>query len=101
MSRSREVYSDGGGSWSRYSSATLWKEPPKARRLKKKEEENATRYIWFFTWTTGTKTTMDGVEGNMELLLSWKTGAEKGRTDASEQYKQTDSKKKRGITDLS
>jgi hypothetical protein len=80
MSLSRAVYNDGGGSWIRYSSANLWKEPPKAHRLKKKEEENATRYIWFFTWTTGTKITMDGVEGNMEILLLWKTAAERGRT---------------------
>jgi hypothetical protein len=31
------------------------------------------------TWTTGTKTAMDDVEGNRELLLLWKTEAERGR----------------------
>ena len=30
-----------------------------------------------FTWTTGTKTAMDGVEGNKEALLLLKTGAER------------------------
>jgi hypothetical protein len=60
-----------------YSSANLWKEPPKARRLKKKEEENAGAVHLGFTWTTGTKTAMDGVEGNKEALLLLKTGAER------------------------
>jgi len=79
MSLSRAVYCEGGASGSLYSSANLWKEPPKARRLKRKRKRMLARYIWVLTWTTGTKTAMDGVEGNTELLLLWKAGAERRR----------------------
>gem|GEM_PF-6044854 len=98
MSLSREVYSDGGGSWSRYSSVNLWKEPPEARHHKEKEEENATRCIWVFTWTTGTKTAARW-KALRETWNSCSCGRSKQKeeeTDAPEQYKQTGSKKEKG-----
>jgi hypothetical protein len=48
MSLSRIFYSDREVQDSLSSSANPMQEPPKARRHKKKDEENATRYIWGF-----------------------------------------------------